>query len=1173
MAKTTNFSTLMDSIATGATGLAEVSYPEHYFPYWEDPYFGVGFSTGHYVDVLTTSLTYTFAPHQHPFVQQLIAALLAGGVRGLQAKDTEYRRPDPDTPGAYWVYQVRTEGAELTLREDFFDTRYDPNPEAVPELSAEGTGLYPLKELDFTDGGAYAGYNWELFYHVPLTVGIHLSRSGRYVEAQRWFHYVFDPTDNSDGAAPERFWKVKPFQEEPAVLIESLLLDLARGDNAELVADTVAAIDRWRAKPFRPHAVARGRISAFMMKAVTAYLDNLIAWGDNLFRQDTIETINEATQLYVLAANILGPRPQVVPKQGTVRPETYESLRPRLDAFSNALVPLETDIPFDVVPLPPLIEDEGRGDTLATLDGGTAEPQEHGGPTALYFCVPRNDKLLGYWDTVADRLFKIRNSLNLQGIFRQLPLFEPPIDPALLARAAAAGLDLAAVVAAANQPLPLVRFQTLMQKATEICQEVKALGGGLLAALEKEDNEALAILRAQHERVILGMAEAVKYSQLQEAIKNREGLQTAIVNAAQRYIYFERLLGVSESEIKLPEIDAIDTDGLLSLKFRAEEPEVRPRPIAIDLEQELGDGLGGRKLLKREAEEMEKLELAQNIQDGIRLSHLAAQALEFIPDIGVHFHYWGLGGRTDVGGKKLARAVVLAADALEAYAGRLNFQAGRAGKIGGFERREIEWAFQSNTVAGEITHLYKQLRAAEIREALAQREWENHQRQMEQAAEIERFLTDDKDGKRSNKAFYTWMKREVQGLHSQCFQFAFDVAKKAERALQHELGDPNLTYLQFGYMAGKEGLLAGEKLYFDLKRMDMAFMDLNQREYELTKHVSVLQLNPDALLSLRRTGQCTVSVPEELFDMDGPGHYFRRIKSVAVSVPCVVGPHTGVNCTLRLLKSSVRTSPQLDGENAEDPYRGQDFEDRRFRRTFGSVQAVVASTGQNDSGLFETNLRDERYLPFEGAGVISEWQIELPPDVRQFDYATISDVILHIRYTARDGGVPLRDAATTHLKTSIANQPGWPVRLFSVREEFPTAWARFQPQSHTGATLTLDLREEHYPFWSRGLLGAIKEITLFAAFPVDAEGESTVQSLGVTMHENPEALEDDATHDKLEADTGEWKGLLKGPLAKGVPTSLASMSPADDLTLTFDEAPANAQPMTDLWIAIRWGKA
>src|SRR5262249_12997836 len=142
---------------------------------------------------------------------------------------------------------------------------------------------------------------------------------------------------------------------------------------------------------------------------------------------------------------------------------------------------------------------------------------------ALYFCVPRNDTLLEYWDTVADRLFKIRNSLNIQGVFRQLALFEPPIDPAMLARAAAAGLDVGAIVNGLNQPLPLVRFSFLVQKAADIVQEVKSLGNNLLSAMEKEDGERMAILRAGQERVILEMVEHVKYGQLQEAIKSREG--------------------------------------------------------------------------------------------------------------------------------------------------------------------------------------------------------------------------------------------------------------------------------------------------------------------------------------------------------------------------------------------------------------------------------------------------------------------------------------------------------------------------------------------------------------------------------------------------------------------------------------------------------------------------
>src|SRR5262249_2058132 len=152
------------------------------------------------------------------------------------------------------------------------------------------------------------------------------------------------------------------------------------------------------------------------------------------------------------------------------------------------------------------------------------------------------------------------------------------------------------------------------------------------------------------------------------------------------------------------------------------------------------------------------------------------------------------------------------------------------------------------------------------------------------------------------------MKREVKALYSRAFQLAFEVAKKAERALQNELGEPTLTYIQYKYLDGTEGLLAGEKLLLDVKTMEMAYHDLNQREYELTKHVSLLQVAPLALVQLRATGACTFTLPEELFDFDTPGKYFRRIKSVAVSLPCITGPFTSVSCNLSREKSSIRIS-------------------------------------------------------------------------------------------------------------------------------------------------------------------------------------------------------------------------------------------------------------------------
>jgi len=59
------------------------------------------------------------------------------------------------------------------------------------------------------------------------------------------------------------------------------------------------------------------------------------------------------------------------------------------------------------------------------------------------------------------------------------------------------------------------------------------------------------------------------------------------------------------------------------------------------------------------------------------------------------------------------------------------------------------------------------------------------------------FLTNEENVRKGDQQktstedfYFGW--REAQGLHAKCFPFAFDVAKKAERALQHELGNPTL---------------------------------------------------------------------------------------------------------------------------------------------------------------------------------------------------------------------------------------------------------------------------------------------------------------------------------------------------------------------------------------------
>ncbi len=938
-----------------------------------------------------------------------------------------------------------------------------------------------------------------------------MSKNQYFAEAQKWFHYIFDPTDDSDGPEPDRFWKVKPFQCSDIKSAEEILINLATGADTKLQNETLLCIKAWQEKPFRPHLIAGFRPDAYKYKTVMAYLDNLIAWGDMLFKQDTGESVDEALMLYVLAANILGPKPQPVPQKGTIRAQTYANLRSDLREFGTVIRDLESDVCYGLMPMP--------AKKITARAEAMAVPRSLG--KALYFCVPRNDKLLSYWDTVADRLFKIRNSLNYQGTFRQLPLFEPPIDPAMLARAVAAGVNVNAVISGLSQPLPLVRFQLLLQKASEICQEIKSLGNNLLSAMEKEDGEAMSILRAKHERIVLEMVEQVKYSQLQEAKKSCESLFKSLALAMHRYVYYELQIGKKLADIAIPVLDELDKDNLTKMNFSQDEltlimRDINPN-IATDLSESSGMIISG-----YEREELAKLKKSQDATEEASGKDKIAAGLSMLPNLGIDFHFWGIGGDVHFGGPALSAGMSLWASFARSNAEKQTYAAGKTSKIGSYDRRQQEWVFQSNLAAGEIMQIFKQIRAAQLREAIAEQELKNHRQQMKHAEEIEHFLNEEgteKNGKITNKSFYTWMKREVKGLYAQCFQFAYDIAKKAERALQHELGDTKLSYIQTSYLTGKEGLLAGERLHLDLKRMEMAYHDLNLREHELTKHISLSQVNPLALLQLRAKGNCIIKLPEALFDMDCPGHYFRRIKSVALTIPCVIGPYASVNCTLTLLKSSIRIAP-----NGKKNYIRESDEDIRFKDYYGSTQAIVTSTAQNDSGMFETNLRDERYLPFEGSGVISEWQLELPADFPQFDHDTISDVIMHIRYTARPGGD--KQGAIDSFKNSLKVENNLPAigttRLFSLRHDFPTEWSIFKNQCFGTDTdkyykLAIKLQKMHYPFWSQGYLNKIVSAQIISdkQFKIkkDSETKDSIKDEGIGLYTFP-LPKDDTSIDK-----------------------------------------------------------
>jgi hypothetical protein len=332
------------------------------------------------------------------------------------------------------------------------------------------------------------------------------------------------------------------------------------------------------------------------------------------------------------------------------------------------------------------------------------------------------------------------------------------------------------------------------------------------------------------------------------------------------------------------------------------------------------------------------------------------------------------------GGSNLGSAASAVGKSFSGDAAAHAYLANRASITGGHARRMEDWRFQRDHAKRELAQVERQSAAAAIRKAISEAELRSHETQLEHS----RAMEDRLRNKFTNDALYGWMEERLRGVYFQCYQAAYEIARGAQRTFQYQLGT-DATYVGYGaWDSSVRGLLAGERLYLQLKQMERAYFDKQVREFEIAKDVSVAQLDPLALIALKETGMCEVDVPEWLFDIDYPGYYFRRLKTVSISIPAVVGRFTSLSATLTLLSSKVRESNRITGAYGAD---------ENYRSDHLAVEAIAASTGQNDSGRFQLDFRDEKYLPFEGAGAISRWRIELPRKFRSFDYDTISDVL------------------------------------------------------------------------------------------------------------------------------------------------------------------------------------
>ncbi|GKT67547.1 putative toxin subunit [Colletotrichum tofieldiae] len=909
----------------------------------------------------------------------------------------------------------------------------------------------------------YSLYNWELGLHIPMLLVDRFLQTQQFEEALAVCHLVFDPVApldpsikvNDQGSDAEkrraenaRFWRFKPFKDIQTMTLERYLLQSVGSKPGQ----DVKAVTDWRRTPFQPHLVARARPMAYMKWMLTKYIEILVAYGDFYFRQNTLDSVPNAIQMYVLASHLCGPRGQKIPRRN-VKTMNYASLSQNLDAFSNAIVRLEERFPFsNQTPIATARSPTSTGPvSAATLDG---LPTMFGFATAFYFSIPDNPALCRQRDDIDDRLFKIRHSQDINGVVRKLPLFDPPIDPGMLVKAKAQGLSLSSVLGSVSGPMPNYRFQWLLSRAMDMANEVKTLGASLLAAREKRDNEAGMALRARHESTVLSLTLDVKKQTLREERSALEATERSRELPAYRLKFYLDALGLNTKVPGIGEDFGIEA-------FKMEKP----------IEE------GNLRLLGNEKLEMDLYAQAQAQHHDIGTLEIVAGGFHALPSISSNATPLGVGVAVIAGGSNIAAAIQAAAAGQRQSADAITYNASSSGRKAASTRAVYDRYLQLNQAGLELKNVDRQILTARIRVELAEKDVARQERQMADAAEYDEYLRT----KFTSAELYNHLTSSVSRLYQDAYNHAYELASKAVRTFKYERPRDVTDYLQPTYWdPAHDGLLSGERLAYALKQLEAAHQSERGYDFELVKHVSLRQLDPIALMTLRQAHACNFAIPEAVYDLDFPGHYLRRIKSVSVSIPCVVGPYTSVGAVLRLDSHRYRVNPTLGpGGYAEN--RSGAAEDPRFSTMRVPIQTIATSSAVDDAGQFELSFRDERYVPFEGAGAISNWTLELPGVQPQFAYDSISDVVLHVRYTSNDGGAGLRKAAMETLNAALETASSGHI-LVDLRNEYASAWATVVSAAGDAKdrVMTMPMMESAVPFYLRGSRAVAKSMYILS---------------------------------------------------------------------------------------------
>ncbi|WP_448645349.1 Tc toxin subunit A-related protein [Pseudomonas mediterranea] len=557
-----------------------------------------------------------------------------------------------------------------------------------------------------------------------------------------------------------------------------------------------------------------------------------------------------------------------------------------------------------------------------------------------YLHLPFNPQLLRCWDLTESRLHNLRHNLDIAGKPLHLPVIAAPLDPRALLSANAQSLSDSSSTGLPSVAIPHYRFTVMHNHAQNAVESLSQFGTLLLSLIERKEQTQLQELQQQQAWDLAKVSLDLQRQALNIERQNRQALLASQAIVQNRSTHYKKLLD----------------DGLSDTETQASYFYVA----------------------------------SGTLEAGAMACQIAAAGLMMAPNI----------AGVCIGGSRWEGPALAASAAAHSAAIISRTVAAQLDRQAIFDRRRDEWHHAYDQSRLELAQIDAQLAHFTEQEAATRLQLRLAEATLGQAKANYDFL-----GKRFTRTqLYQWLNSQLAMVYRQAYDATLSLCLAAEACWRYETADFNSRFIQPGaWHTTYRGLGAGELLKLNLLNMHAGYLQRHERELEIHKTVSLRQLKrqtatshlnkewPEMRDDLKKGG-CEFELTHQLFEDDykNQQHYLRRIKTISVTLPAVVGPYENIRATLTQTASTVFLSP---GD------RGKAIESRRAN------QQIALSTGIDDNGLFTLSFNDERYLPFEYTGAISKWQLTFPnPEAQKDLLESLTDIIVHVSYTARVGG-------------------------------------------------------------------------------------------------------------------------------------------------------------------------